>query len=356
MATASYAPQSSSSEMGRAYESSEAETRSKGKGKAREMGPSDDEQSAVLLQRLYDAGIPESLGSEVFSDPLTQETVRFLLDKVQKAEEAQAALQQKVNELQRRLFIKVTGMKKREITPPHNPGELKRIRSRDGSAQIREVDPRPRPAPYEEAVASGVSGGEEVVAHNSGPPQIEQMVAHNDGPPPQEEEDEAEYFSYPHFEIQEYLRDPPHAEPLVVVEFPDLSEFMAKGLTPVGPVAELATSRQLTQTLRYATQNNLDSVTHSLYPALLPTDAITDAIQGEGPGGDDDDDDGFESNSDGKYDTPSESETRAQRNIREAKKAKQARRRETEKAQKAAFDRKWDSKNPGNIPSGWLTT
>ncbi|KAG6805687.1 hypothetical protein H0H92_014374, partial [Tricholoma furcatifolium] len=177
--------------MGRAYESSEAETRSKGKGKAREMGPSDDEQSAVLLQRLYDAGIPESLGSEVFSDPLTQETVRFLLDKVQKAEDAQAALQQKVNELQRRLFIKMTGMKKREITPPHNPGELKRIRSRDGSAQVREVDPRPRPAPYEEAVASGVSGGEEVVVHNNGPPQVEQVVAHNDGPPPPEEEDEA---------------------------------------------------------------------------------------------------------------------------------------------------------------------
>ncbi|KAG6822984.1 hypothetical protein H0H92_011833, partial [Tricholoma furcatifolium] len=130
---------------------------------------------------------------------------------------------------------------------------------------------------------------------------------------------------------------------------------MAKGLTPVGPVAELATSRQLTQTLQYATQNNFDSVTHSLYPALLPTDAITDAIQGEGPGEDDDDDDGFESNSDGAYDTPSEPETRAQRNIREAKKAKQGRRRETEKAQKAAFDRKWDSKNPGTTPSGWMT-
>ncbi|KAG6823520.1 hypothetical protein H0H92_009925, partial [Tricholoma furcatifolium] len=128
-------PQSSLSEMGRAYESSKAEMRPKGKGKAREMGPSDDEQSAVLLQRLYDAGVPESLGSEVFSDPLTQETVRFLLDKLKKAEEEQAALQQKVKEMQHRLFIKATGMKKREITPPHNPGELKRIRSRDGSAQ-----------------------------------------------------------------------------------------------------------------------------------------------------------------------------------------------------------------------------
>ncbi|KAG6821846.1 hypothetical protein H0H92_000531, partial [Tricholoma furcatifolium] len=202
-------------------------------------------------------------------------------------------------------------MKKREITPPHNPGELKRIRSRDGSAQKREVDPRPLPAPYEEAGVSGVSGGEEVVAHSS-------------GPPPQQEENEAEYLSYPQYEIQEYLRDPPDAEPLVVVEFPDLSEFIAKGLTPVGPVAELTTSQTLTQTVRYATQNNLDSVTHQLYPVLLPTDAITDAIQGEGPGGDDDDDDRFELNSDGAHDTPSEPESRAQRNIRKAKKEKQA--------------------------------
>ncbi|KAG6813332.1 hypothetical protein H0H92_012145 [Tricholoma furcatifolium] len=288
-------------------------TRTKGKGKARDMGPPGDEYAAVLLQHLYDAEVPETLGSKMFGDSVTQETVRLLLDKLEKSEAVQVALQEKVNEMQHCLFSKATGMRKWETTSSQNPGNIKKAWSHEESMRKCEVDPQPLPALHNEAGVSGVSSGEDVVAHNRGPPQGQ-------------EEDDADYHSYPHYDVQEYLRDPPDAEPHVVVEFSDLSEFMTKGLTP------------------YMTHNNLDSVTHQIF--------LMDYTQDEGPGGSDDN---YESNSDGVYDTSDEEKTRVQWVIRVAKKEKQGRRRETEKAQKAAFQRKWDSKHWGNTLLGWMT-
>ncbi|KAG6822244.1 hypothetical protein H0H92_014673 [Tricholoma furcatifolium] len=94
---------------------------SKGKGKQREQDPSVavDAQMAGLLQRFYDVGmrIPDGINLDVFEDPVAQEAVVFLLERLERAEALNTELQQRTEELQHRVFTQADALKKREVSP-----------------------------------------------------------------------------------------------------------------------------------------------------------------------------------------------------------------------------------------------
>ncbi|KAG6823354.1 hypothetical protein H0H92_010536 [Tricholoma furcatifolium] len=81
---------------------------SKGKGKQREQDPSVavDAQMVGLLQHFYDVGmrIPDGINLDVFEDPVAQEAVVFLLERLERAEALNTELQQCTEEMQHSVF------------------------------------------------------------------------------------------------------------------------------------------------------------------------------------------------------------------------------------------------------------
>ncbi|KAG6807856.1 hypothetical protein H0H92_006196 [Tricholoma furcatifolium] len=100
---------------------------SKGKGKQREQEPSVavDAQMAGLLQHFYDVGmrIPDGINLDVFEDPVAQEAVVFLLERLERAEATNAELQQCTDELQHRVFTQAN------VSPPQQQPKQKKVRA-----------------------------------------------------------------------------------------------------------------------------------------------------------------------------------------------------------------------------------
>ncbi|KAG6824444.1 hypothetical protein H0H92_006871 [Tricholoma furcatifolium] len=126
----------SRSRMGGSAEESRREqgpSSSKGKGKQREQDPSVavDAQMSGLLQRFYDVGmrIPDGISLVVFEDPVAQEAVVFLLERLERAEVMNVELQQRTDELQHRVFTQADALKKREVSPPQQQPQSKKARS-----------------------------------------------------------------------------------------------------------------------------------------------------------------------------------------------------------------------------------
>ncbi|KAG6823742.1 hypothetical protein H0H92_009169, partial [Tricholoma furcatifolium] len=129
---------------------------SKGKGKQREQDPSVaiDAQMAGLLQRFYDVGmrIPDGISLDVFEDPVAQEAVVFLLERLERAEAMNVELQQRTDELQHRVFTQADALKKREVSPPQQQPQSKKAQS-DRPARPAAGNTMSLPLPYTEMAA-----------------------------------------------------------------------------------------------------------------------------------------------------------------------------------------------------------
>ncbi|KAG6916165.1 hypothetical protein DXG01_008179 [Tephrocybe rancida] len=126
----------------------------KGKGKAKEVvtSSSEDEQVAVLLQCMYNVGVPEHVTAAVLSEPLVQLAVAHLLDELELAHHQR-------DDAQSQLFQFASSLQKREASPPTTPPQPKKARpteptevvgltSQEGVSHVRE-----QPLPYKEVVA-----------------------------------------------------------------------------------------------------------------------------------------------------------------------------------------------------------
>ncbi|KAG6914096.1 hypothetical protein DXG01_002453 [Tephrocybe rancida] len=125
----------------------------KGKGKAKEVVTSslEDEQVAILLQRMYNAGVPEHVTAVVLSEPLVQLAVAHLLDELELAH-------CQCDDTRSQLFQFSSSSWKQEASPPTTPPQPKKARlteptevvgstSQEGVSHVRE-----QPLPYEEVV------------------------------------------------------------------------------------------------------------------------------------------------------------------------------------------------------------
>ncbi|KAG6905147.1 hypothetical protein DXG01_004548 [Tephrocybe rancida] len=126
----------------------------KGKGKAKEIvtSSSEDEQVVVLLQCMYNAGVPEHVTAAVLSEPLVQLAVAHLLDELELAH-------CQCDDARSHLFQFASSSWKREASPPTTlpqpkkacltePTEVVGSTSQEGVSHVRE-----QPLPYKEVVA-----------------------------------------------------------------------------------------------------------------------------------------------------------------------------------------------------------
>ncbi|KAG6914729.1 hypothetical protein DXG01_015740 [Tephrocybe rancida] len=126
----------------------------KGKGKAKENGTSssEDEQVAVLLQCMYNAGVPEHVTAAVLSEPLVQLAVAHLLDELELAhhqhDDARSWLFQFTSSSQKREALPPTTLPQPKKAHPTEPTEVVESTSQEGVSHVRE-----QPLPYKDVVA-----------------------------------------------------------------------------------------------------------------------------------------------------------------------------------------------------------
>ncbi|KAG6806655.1 hypothetical protein H0H92_010496 [Tricholoma furcatifolium] len=290
---------------------------SKGKGKQREQDPSVavDAQMAGLLQHFYDVGvrIPDGINLDVFEDPVAQEAVVFLLERLEHAEVLNTELQQCTEELQHHVFTQADALKKREVSPPQQQPKQKKARA--------ERPARPAGSTYAAPLPYTEMAAEESIDPQ---PMEEMAVAERQAPL-----HPRGYVRLPQMAVQWYVTGnmAVFAEGVEVSFLQDLPQRAEADVLPVGPMTQYDIPVPLAPTASFETRNNPPApprVRRNVYvppeqreegaPLFLFQDVVVEE------GDDDDDDDGRSSSEfNGNYDTPNESEEDATKRRRRAR-------------------------------------
>ncbi|KAG6822777.1 hypothetical protein H0H92_012626 [Tricholoma furcatifolium] len=300
---------------------------------------------AGLLQRFYDVGmrIPDGINLDVFEDPVAQEAVVFLLERLERAEALNTELQQCTEELQHRVFTQADALKKREVSPPQQQPKQKKAHA--------ERPARPAGSTYAAPLPYTKMAAEESILSLWKRKWRSQRGRH-----PSAHED---MYGCPRWPYNGNMAV--FTEGVEVSFSQDLPRRAEADVLPVGPMTRYEIPVPLTPTASFETRNNPPVPPRVRRNVYVPPEhreegapLFQDVVVEEGD--DDDDDDGRSSSEfEGNYDTPDESEDDATKRCRRARGEKEKRRAAARRQEQEGKDKRERRLDAGDTPNGWET-